>query len=123
MFGGDLVTATRMMKTMAEMVSSLHLHQEPSIKKDEPKMTALATDVLQTGSNIIERINFRSWNDLGRDEVGRAISQLLMGIEDNALLLANAVNDEKIIMKPTNNISKSINNPTFDSNIVTIISF
>lgn len=67
-------------------------------------VTQLVQNVVKTGSNLIDRKNHRSWSDLGRDEVGRAATSLMVGLEENAFLLADSVTSEKIIIKPTNNI-------------------
>ena len=72
----------------------------------ESMVTDLVQNVVRTGSNIIDRINHRSWNDLNREEGGRAATSLMVGLEENAFLLADAVTSEKIIIKPTDNIRK-----------------
>ncbi len=75
----------------------------------ETMVTDLVQNVVKTGSNLIEDNNFRrqSWHDLGSDELGRAATALLVGLEENAFLLAETVTSEKIIIKPTKNIRKS----------------
>jgi latrophilin 1 len=60
--------------------------------------------VVRTASNVIDRINRRSWGDLGRDEAGRAATSLMVGLEENAFLLADSVTKETILVKPTDNI-------------------
>ena len=70
-------------------------------------VTDLVQNVVHTASNVIDRTNHRSWNDLGRDEVGRAATGIMVGLEENAFLLADAVTSEKIIIKPTDNIRES----------------
>ena len=47
-----------------------------------------------------------SWADLTQDDVAAAATSLMIGLEENAFLLANTVTTEKIIIKPTNNICK-----------------
>merc|ERR1719270_2869398 len=61
-----------------------------------------------TASNILAKINHVSWSDSGNDEVGRAVTALMVGLEENAFLLADSVTSEKIIIKPTENILLSI---------------
>ena len=42
--------------------------------------------------------------DLSHDDVAAAATSLMVGLEENAFLLADSVTTEKIIIKPTNNI-------------------
>ena len=46
------------------------------------------------------------WADLSQDDVAAAATSLMVGLEENAFLLADAVTTEKIIIKPTTNICK-----------------
>ena len=52
------------------------------------------------------RINHVSWTDLSTDDVSIAATVLMIGLEQNAFLLAESVANQKIIIKPTNNICK-----------------
>merc|ERR1719461_763591 len=71
-------------------------------------VTELVQNVVQTGSNILARVNHMSWADLSHDDVAAAATSLMIGLEENAFLLADSVTTEKIIIKPTNNILLSI---------------
>ena len=78
-------------------------------------VTALVKYVVRISSNLL---GVQAWADLsssgtgssdsGNDEVGRAVTALMVGLEENAFLLADAVTSEKIIIKPTENILLSI---------------
>merc|ERR1719323_948636 len=74
----------------------------------ETMVTELVQNVVQTGSNILARVNHMSWADLTQDDVAAAATSLMVGLEENAFLLADAVTTEKIIIKPTTNILLSI---------------
>ena len=78
-------------------------------------VTALVKYVVRISSNLL---GVQAWADLSssgsgssdssNDEVGRAVTALMVGLEENAFLLADAVTSEKIIIKPTENILLSI---------------
>ena len=105
MYGGDLQLATRMLKHMAER---MHFDIQSVVRAEqkEAMVTMLVQNVVMTGSNILDRINHMSWADLTHDDVAAAATSLMIGLEENAFLLANSVTTEKIIIKPTNNIRK-----------------
>ena len=105
MYGGDLQLSTRMLKHMAErMHFDMQSVASPSSK--EAMVTDLVHNVVMTGSNVLDRVNHMSWADLSQDDVAAAATSLMVGLEENAFLLANSVTTEKIIIKPTTNICK-----------------
>merc|ERR1719411_898327 len=77
-------------------------------KERERMVTELVQNVVLTASNILDKINHMSWADLTSDDVAAAATSLMIGLEENAFLLADAVTTEKIIIKPTTNILLSI---------------
>ena len=106
-YGGDLVLGARMLKHMAERMH-YDLQQTVNLGTRESMVTHLVQNVVKTASNLIsdsEQIR-QSWGDLSQDELGRAATALLTGLEENAFLLAETVTSEKIIIKPTDNIRK-----------------
>lgn len=102
-YGGDILLAARMLKLMAERMH-YDIQRTSSLSAREDMVTALVQNVVRAGSHLLSRAHHRSWGDLGADEVGRAASALMAGLEENAFLLADAVTSEKIIIKPTENI-------------------
>ena len=105
MYGGDLQLSSRMLKHMAER---MHYDIQGAVNAEdkEAMVTELIQNVVQTGSNILARVNHMSWADLSQDDVAAAATSLMVGLEENAFLLADAVTTEKIIIKPTPNICK-----------------
>ena len=94
-------------------------------------VTSLVQNVVRISSNLLNDRTLTVWADLRtvgggfggisiggtgvranrRDnpgEIGRAVTALMIGVEENAFLLADAVTSEKIIIKPTQNIRKCI---------------
>ena len=74
--------------------------------QQERMVTQLVQNVVLTASNILDKMNHMSWADLSSDDVAAAATSLMIGLEENAFLLADAVTTEKIIIKPTTNIRK-----------------
>ena len=105
MYGGDLQLSSRMLKHMAER---MHYDIQGALNAEEKEtmVTELVQNVVETGSNILARVNHMSWADLSQDDVAAAATSLMVGLEENAFLLADAVTTEKIIIKPTTNICK-----------------
>ena len=92
------------------MAERMHydLQRTGNLERREAMVTDLVQNVVKTTSNLIEDSAFirQSWSDLRPDELGRAITALLIGLEENAFLLAETVQSEKIIIKPTDNVCK-----------------
>jgi len=107
MYGGDLQLSTRMLKHMAERMH-YDIQGPIDVEQRESMVTELVQNVALTGSNILDKINHMSWADLSHDDVAAAATSLMIGLEENAFLLADAVTTEKIIIKPTTNILLSI---------------
>eukprot|EP00095_Tigriopus_kingsejongensis_P003806 maker-scaffold465_size163580-snap-gene-0.18 protein:Tk03806 transcript:maker-scaffold465_size163580-snap-gene-0.18-mRNA-1 annotation:"latrophilin cirl" len=107
LFAGDLALFAQMLKHMSERMH-YEIQQTPSLHTRETMVTDLVQNVVRSGSNLIDRMNHRSWNDLSKDDIGNTATSLMIGLEENAFLLANSVTSEKIIIKPTDNILLSI---------------
>lgn len=107
LFAGDLALFAQMLKHMAERMH-YEIQQTPSLNTRETMVTDLVQNVVRSGSNLIDRMNHRSWSDLSREDIGNIATSLMIGLEENAFLLADSVTSEKIIIKPTDNILLSI---------------
>ena len=107
LFGGDLILGARMLKQMAERMHYV-IQRTVNLEAREALVTDLVQNVVKTASNMIsDSADIRqSWGDLSADELGRAATALMVGLEENAFLLAETVTSEKIIFKPTQNIRK-----------------
>lgn len=105
LYGGDLQLSTRMLKHMAERMH-FDIQAVAEVRERERMVTELVQNVVSTASNILDKINHMSWADLTSDDVAAAATSLMIGLEENAFLVADAVTTEKIIIKPTPNIRK-----------------
>ena len=105
LYGGDLQLSSRMLKHMAERMH-FDIQAVSDQAQQERMVTELVENVVLTASNILDKMNHMSWADLSSDDVAAAATSLMIGLEENAFLLADAVTTEKIIIKPTTNIRK-----------------
>ena len=80
------------------------------VSERERRVTELLQNVVLAGSNILDRHNHVSWADLPAEDGAAAATALMVGLEENAALLAQSVTSEKIIIKPTANICKLLIN-------------
>lgn len=62
--------------------------------------------ILEAGSNLLEKARLDGWRDLSYADQMKIATDLLVGLEDNAFLLANVVTSEKILRKSVKNIRK-----------------
>lgn len=81
----------------------------PDTRQREEIVTELLIDVAKTGSNLLDSSQHPSWRDLSYKEQMSVATSLLIGLEENAFLLADTVMSNKIVDKEFKNICKYIN--------------
>lgn len=104
MYGGDMLETAAILKKMAHKMSELikilpNTHKEDVVRE-------LMKAVVETGSNLLAGDRRQSWNDLNRQMQMKTTTALLLGLEENAYLLADQVNYEKNTVQPDRNIRK-----------------
>lgn len=105
LYGGDMVTTTKIVKKMAQKMS-LDIQTFPDPRQREAIVTELLFGVVRTGSNLLDSSQHPSWKDLSYAEQMRVTTSLLMGLEENAFLLADTVIREKTVVQSVKNICK-----------------
>ncbi len=105
-----IVFQSPLMKIFKTTLFPLYLpfQRTASLESRETRATQLVQSVVRSASHVLSRPNHRGWSDLSEDERGRAATAIMAGLEENAFLLADAVKEETIIVKPTENIRKII---------------
>jgi len=68
----------------------------------------LLQSILKTASNLMDSTQLIGWDDLNESKKANAITSLMIAVEENALLLAETINNEKNLAEATNNILASI---------------
>nr|XP_012234207.1 PREDICTED: latrophilin Cirl-like isoform X4 [Linepithema humile] len=103
LYGGDMMITTKIIKNMAEkMALDIKTYQDPNQR--EVSVTELLQGVVRTGSNLLDKAQMASWKDLSHQEQMRVATSLLIGLEENAFLLADTLKHEKTILHEGKNI-------------------
>ncbi|KAG5345723.1 LPHN protein, partial [Acromyrmex charruanus] len=103
LYGGDMMITTKIIKNMAEkMALDIKTYQDSNQR--EVSVTELLQGVVRTGSNLLDKAQMASWKDLSHQEQMRVATSLLIGLEENAFLLADTLLQEKTIMHEGKNI-------------------
>lgn len=105
MYGGDIAAAVRIIKTIATRMND-QLRSLTNQVSREDLAAELLQLILEAGSNLLEKTRLDPWRDLSNADQMKIATDLLVGLEDNAFLLANVVNTEKILRKSVKNIRK-----------------
>ncbi|CAK9800214.1 Latrophilin Cirl [Anthophora plagiata] len=103
LYGGDMMITTKIIKNMAEkMAQDIRTYQDSNQR--EVSVTELLQGVVRTGSNLLDKAQMASWKDLSHQEQMRVATSLLIGLEENAFLLADTLMHEKTITHEGRNI-------------------
>ncbi|XP_018398938.1 PREDICTED: latrophilin Cirl-like [Cyphomyrmex costatus] len=98
-----MMITTKIIKNMAEKMA-LDIKTYQDANQREVSVTELLQGVVRTGSNLLEKAQMASWKDLSHQEQMRVATSLLIGLEENAFLLADTLMQEKTIMHEGKNI-------------------
>ena len=107
LYGGDLLLVSQVMQSLAH-----RLRQETRAMADTEHRENLVTELMQsvqrTASSLLEDFQEDAWSDLRPAERASAGTSLILGIEENAILVADTVTNEKNLVDVTTNILSSI---------------
>ncbi|XP_011300624.1 latrophilin Cirl isoform X4 [Fopius arisanus] len=102
-YGGDMMITTKIIKNMAEKMSQdISTYRDSS--QSEFTVTELLQGVVRTGSNLLDKAQMASWKDLSHEDQMRVATSLLIGLEENAFLLAGTLHHQKTIVQEGKNI-------------------
>ena len=107
LFGGDLPIVATIVQGLAHKLRR-DLYVIPSQDEKEVKIAELLQNVLKTASNLLDESQFLGWRELQREKRAGVATSLLLGLEENSLLLAETLNNEKNFVEATNNILASL---------------
>lgn len=105
LYGGDMMITTKIIQSIAQKMSK-DIQTFPDPRQREAIVTEMLSDVVKTGSNLLDASQYASWRDLSHNEQMRVATSLLIGLEENAFLLADTVIREKVVDQVVKNISK-----------------
>ena len=63
--------------------------------------------IFRSVSNILEPSNRQAWLDLSSDARKKVATELLLGLDENAFLLAGVMNEPDVFMESSDILSKS----------------
>lgn len=101
LYGGDMMITTKMIQKMVQKLS-----QDAHTRHNEVMVTEMLSHAIKTGSNLLE--SSQPWRDLSYKDQMRVATSLLIGLEENAFLLADIVTRKKSIDQIVKNISKIV---------------
>ncbi|KAF5284108.1 hypothetical protein FQA39_LY17099 [Lamprigera yunnana] len=107
LYGGDMMITTKIIQNMAHKMS-MDIQTFPDPRQREAIVTEMLSDVVRTGSNLLDSSQHPSWRDLSHKEQMRVATSLLIGLEENAFLLADTVIREKTVDQIVKNIMLSV---------------
>lgn len=105
LYGGDMMTTTTIIKKITDRISK-NIQTFPDPQQREAIVTELLQSVVKTTSNLLDSSQDSSWKDLSHREQMRVATSLLIGLEENAFLLADTVIREKTVVQAVKNICK-----------------
>lgn len=107
LYGGDMMITTKIIKALtrktAQDIQTFH-----DSRDREAFVTDMLKDVVNTSSYLIGNNALATWNDLSYEDQMSVASSLLIGLEENAFLLADTLSREKIVDQVFQNIMLSI---------------
>ena len=110
LYGGDLETAVSVIRTVANRIQ-YRLQQSSrtgSFHNKESHIRQVLQNVLRSASNILEASNRQAWLDLSPDAQKKVATELLLGLDENAFLLAGVMNEPDVFLESSDILSKSV---------------
>jgi len=107
LYGGDFNIVAKLMQALAHRLRQ-ELYVMPSQSDKETLVAELLQSVLKTASNLLDSSQEIGWNDLSLKKRSAAATAIMIAVEENALLLAETINNEKNLAEATNNILSSV---------------
>lgn len=98
-----MMTTTTIIKKITERISK-NIQTFPDSQQREAIVTELLQSVVKTTSNLLDSSQDPSWKDLSHREQMKVATSLLIGLEENAFLLADTVIREKTVVQAVKNI-------------------
>jgi latrophilin 1 len=72
----------------------------------ESHVRQVLQNVLRSASNILETSNRQAWTDLTAEAQKKVATELLLGLDENAFLLAGVMNEPDVFLESSDILSK-----------------
>lgn len=108
MYGGDLNMAVRLVNLLPAQLNG-NSHQLPEDEDQREAVVAeLTKTVVSSTSNLLSERQRPMWSDFERPERMAVVTSLLLGMEENAFLLASNLAKAKSVMQSGENLVMSV---------------
>ena len=107
LYGGDLLATTHLLQGLAHRLRQ-DLASVVSVEQRQTLVTELLQHVQKTGSHLLGEVQEAAWGDLRPAQRAAAGTNLVLGIEENAFLVADTVESESNLVEVTENILSSV---------------
>ena len=107
LYGGDFLIAAKISQSLAHRTRQ-ELYVMQSQEDKESAVAFLLQAIMKATSNLLDADKNVAWRDLDYKQRTLAATSLMLALEDNAILLAETVNNEKRLSEITNNIISSV---------------
>ena len=107
LYGGDFLIAAKIAQSLAHRTRQ-ELYVMQSQEDKESAVAFLLQAIMKATSNLLDVNRNIVWRDLDYKQRSLAATSLMLALEDNAVLLAETVNNEKRLTEVTNNIISSV---------------
>ncbi|XP_018565685.1 latrophilin Cirl isoform X4 [Anoplophora glabripennis] len=107
LYGGDMMITAKIIQKMTDKMNK-DIQTVPDTRQREAIVTEMLMGVAETGSNLLDSSQHPSWRDLSYKEQMSVATNLLIGLEENAFLLADTVMSKKTVDKEFKNILLSV---------------
>merc|ERR1719225_1373398 len=107
LYGGDFNIVAKLMQALAHRLRQ-ELYVMPSQSDKENLVAELLQSVLKTASNLLDSSQQIGWDDLNLRKRSTAVTAIMIAVEENALVLAETINNEKNMAEATSNILSSV---------------
>ena len=107
LYGGDLLVTAQLLQGLAHRLRQ-DLATVGNVEQRETLVTELLQHVQKTGSHLLTEVQDAAWSDLRPAQRAAAGTNLVLGIEENAFLVADTVETERNLVEVTENILSSV---------------
>ena len=107
LYGGDLQVTTQLLQSLAHRLRQ-DVAAVASVEQRETLVTELLQHVQKTASHLLSEVQEPAWSDLRPAQRAAAGTGLVLGIQENAFLVADTVETERNLVEVTENILSSV---------------
>ncbi|KAF7278827.1 latrophilin Cirl-like isoform X4 [Rhynchophorus ferrugineus] len=107
LYGGDMGLTTRIIQKITEKMAQ-DIRTVADTRQREEIVLEMLNHVAQTSSNLLDVRHHSSWKELSYKDQMSVATSLLIGLEENAFILADTVTGQKTVKKEFRNILLSV---------------